>query len=142
MTAPIEMGKFVGAPVRTQAFDGVLVSENTYTAGLRVAAHAHDAPLLSLVLQGTATEEVGSRTRELGAQSLIYTPSFETHGHRYLTAGRWLNIQFSARWFARRRGRGRVADRAAGRARWQRGQLGGAARRRAPRAGWCVTVRR
>jgi len=101
MTAPIEMGKFVGAPVRMQAFDGVLVSENTYTAGLCVAAHAHDAPLLSLVLQGSSTEEVGSRTRELGAQSLIYTPSYATHGHRYLTPGRWLNIQFSARWFAR-----------------------------------------
>src|SRR3982751_3077560 len=68
MTAPIEMGKFVGAPVRTQTFDGVVVSENTYAAGLRVAAHTHDAPLLSLVLQGNATEEIGNRTRELGGQ--------------------------------------------------------------------------
>jgi AraC family transcriptional regulator len=79
----------------------VTVAENTYAAGLCVAAHAHDAPLLSLVLQGTATEEIGSRSRELGAQSLLYTPSYATHGHRYLTPGRWLNIQFSARWFAR-----------------------------------------
>jgi AraC family transcriptional regulator len=101
MTAPIEMGKFLGAPVRVQAFDGVSVAESTYAAGLHVAAHAHDAPLLSLVLQGTATEEIGSRSRELGAQSLLYTPSYATHGHRYLTPGRWLNIQFSARWFAR-----------------------------------------
>ena len=65
MTAPIEMGKFVGAPVRAQAFDGVSVAENTYAAGLCVAAHTHDAPLLSLVLHGSATEEIGSRTREL-----------------------------------------------------------------------------
>ena len=101
MTAPIVMGKFVGAPVRAQAFDGVSVSENTYAAGLRIAAHAHDAPLLSLVLQGSATEEIGRRTRELAAQSLLYTPSYETHGHQFLTPGRWLNIQFSARWFAR-----------------------------------------
>ena len=101
MTAPIEMGKFVGAPIRAQAFEGVSVAESTYAAGLRVAAHAHDAPLLSLVLQGSATEEIGGRTRELGAQTLLYTPSYATHGHRYLTAGRWLNIQFSARWFAR-----------------------------------------
>jgi len=101
MTAPIEMGKFIGMPVRARAFDGVSISENTYAAGQRVGAHAHDEPLLSLVLQGNATEEVGSRTRELGAQSLLYTPSYETHGHRYLTPGRWLNIQFSARWFAR-----------------------------------------
>lgn len=101
MTAPMEMGKFVGAPVRAQTFEGVSVSENTYTAGLRVAAHVHDAPLLSLVLQGSATEEIGNSSRELGAQSLLYTPSYATHGHRFLTPGRWLNIQFSSRWFAR-----------------------------------------
>ena len=82
MTAPIEMGKFVGAPVRTEAFDGVSVAENTYAEGLRVAAHAHDAPLVSLVLQGSATEEIGSRRRELGAHTLLYTPPYETHAHR------------------------------------------------------------
>jgi AraC family transcriptional regulator len=101
MSAPIEMGKYVGAPVHAHTSDGVSIAENTYASGLSVAAHAHDAPLLSLVLQGHATEEAGGRSRELGTQSLLYTPSFETHGHRFLTAGRWLNIQFSARWFAR-----------------------------------------
>ena len=101
MTSPIGMGKFVGAPVRTQAFDGVSIAENTYAAGQLVAAHAHDEPLLSLVLQGSATEEICGHTREIGAQTLIYTPSYETHGHRYLTPGRWLNMQFSTRWFAR-----------------------------------------
>jgi AraC family transcriptional regulator len=101
MTAPIGIGKFVGAPVRARTLDGVSLSENTYVAGLRVAAHAHDAPLISLVLQGNATEEIGSQSRELGAQSLLYTPSYETHGHRFLTSGRWLNIQFTAGWFTR-----------------------------------------
>jgi AraC family transcriptional regulator len=61
MTASIEMGKFLGAPVRAQAFDGVSVAENTDAAGLHVAAHVHDAPLMSLVLQGAATEEIGGR---------------------------------------------------------------------------------
>ena len=101
MTAPIQMGKFVGSPVRAEAFEGVSLAESTYAAGLRVAAHAHDAPLLSFVLQGEATEEIGSRSRELTAQSLLYTPSHEIHAHRYLTPGRWLNVQFSSRWFAR-----------------------------------------
>jgi AraC family transcriptional regulator len=101
MTAPIEMGKFVGAPVRTQAFEGVSIAESTYAEGQRVAAHAHDEPLLSLVLQGHATEAIAGNVREVGAQTLLYTPSYETHEHRYLTPGRWLNIQFSTRWFAR-----------------------------------------
>lgn len=101
MTAPIGIGKFVGAPVRARAFEGVSLAENTYAAGLRVAAHAHDAPLLSLVLQGSATEEIGTRSRDLGVNSLLYTPPHETHGHRFLTPGRWLNIQFTPSWFAR-----------------------------------------
>lgn len=101
MTAPIGIGKFVGAPVRARTFEGVSLAESTYAAGLRVAAHAHDAPLLSLVLQGSATEEIGSHSRQLDAQSLLYTPSFETHAHRFLTAGRWLNVQFTAGWFGR-----------------------------------------
>ena len=101
MTTPIEIGRFVGAPVRAHTFDGVSIAENTYASGLSVAAHTHDAPLLSLVLQGHATEEIGGHSRELKSQSLLYTPAFESHGHRFLTAGRWLNIQFSARWIAR-----------------------------------------
>ena len=101
MTAPIGMGKFVGAPLRARTFEGVTLAESTYAAGLRVASHAHDAPLLSLVLQGNATEELGRQSRELGVQSLLYTPSFEAHAHRFLTPGRWLNIQFTPEWLAR-----------------------------------------
>jgi AraC family transcriptional regulator len=75
MTAPMGIGQFVGAPLRAHAFDGVSLAENAYAAGLRVAAHVHDAPLLSLVLQGSATEEVGTRSRELDVNSLLYTPA-------------------------------------------------------------------
>ncbi|MEO7998617.1 MAG: AraC family transcriptional regulator, partial [Gemmatimonadaceae bacterium] len=56
---------------------------------------------VSLILQGDATEEAKGSSRELSAQSLLYTPAFATHGHRFLTAGRWLNIQFTPQWFAR-----------------------------------------
>jgi AraC-like DNA-binding protein len=101
MTAPIGIGRFIGAPLRARTLEGVSLAENRYAAGLRVAAHAHDAPLLSLVLQGTATEEIGSRSRELGADCLLYTPSYATHAHRFLTQNRWLNVQFTAGWFAR-----------------------------------------
>lgn len=101
MTVPIGMGKFVGAPIHAREFEGVSIAENTYASGLRVASHAHDAPLLSLILQGHATEENAGQTRDLAPQSLLYTPTFETHGHTFLTAGRWLNIQFAPRWFAR-----------------------------------------
>lgn len=98
---PIRMGQFIGAPVHTHRFDGVSLAENTYAPGLRVGDHVHDAPLVSLVLQGTATEETKGISRELTPQTLLYTPAFATHGHRFLTAGRWLNMQFTAAWFER-----------------------------------------
>lgn len=112
MKAPFEMGKFIGSPVHSHSFDGVSIAENTYVSGTHVGAHAHDSPLLSLVLQGHATEDVDGRSRELGTQNLLYTPSFETHAHRFLTAGRWLNIQFSPRWFGRVGAEGRDLPRA------------------------------
>ena len=101
MTTPMVMGRFVGAPAHVAAFDGVSIAESTYAAGLRQSPHAHDAPLVSLVLQGDATEEFGGRTRALTAQSLLYTPAYATHGHLFRTPGRWLNMQFSDAWFAR-----------------------------------------
>jgi AraC family transcriptional regulator len=101
MTAPLEMGKFVGAPLHVRAYDGVSLAENSYASGAVQAQHAHDAPLISLVLQGNATEETKARSRELSSHNLLYTPPYETHGHRFLTPGRWLNIQFTPRWFGR-----------------------------------------
>jgi AraC family transcriptional regulator len=87
--------------VHAHRFEGVSLAENTYAPGLHVGAHVHDAPLVSLVLEGNATEEARGGPRELSAQTLLYTPAFATHGHRFLTAGRWLNIQFTPAWFAR-----------------------------------------
>ena len=101
VTTPIQIGQFVGAPVHVHRFDGVSLAENTYAPGLSVGAHVHDAPLVSLILQGTATEESKDGSRELTAQSLLYTPAYAAHGHRFLTSGRWLNIQFTSEWFAR-----------------------------------------
>ena len=101
MTTPIKIGKFVGRPVHVHRFEGVSLAENTYTPGLLVGAHTHDAPLVSLILQGAATEESKGSSRELTAQTLLYTPAFATHAHRFVTAGRWLNVQFTSEWFAR-----------------------------------------
>lgn len=101
MSNPIAIGQFVGAPVHVRRFDGVSLAENLYSPGLHVGAHVHDAPLVSLVLHGNATEETRASTRELSAQTLLYTPAFATHGHRFMTESRWLNIQFTPAWFAR-----------------------------------------
>jgi AraC family transcriptional regulator len=111
MTQPLAIGSIVGQPAHRHAFDGVSVVEATYKAGLIVSPHAHDSILVSLVLRGDATEEYRGRTRELAAQSLLYTPAFETHGHRFLNPGRWLNIQLTEAWLTRLlAGQARLAD--------------------------------
>ena len=71
MTTPLALGRFLGAPAHALAFEGVAIAENVYSAGLVQAIHAHDAALISLVLDGDATP------------------------------GRWLNIQFSSTWSSR-----------------------------------------
>ena len=81
MTAPIEMGKFIGAPTRAHTFEGVVIAENTYASGMTVAAHEHDSPLLSLVLHGHATEEVNGQSREMATHNLLYTPSSVSYTH-------------------------------------------------------------
>ena len=43
MTTPLVLGRFLGTPARTLAFDGVAIAENVYPAGLVQAIHAHDA---------------------------------------------------------------------------------------------------
>ena len=101
MSHPIKLGHFVGVPAHVQAYEGVSIAESTYTPGTVVTSHAHDSALLTLVLSGDATEETRGRSRNLAAQTLLFTPAYEIHGHRFRTAGRWLNMQFSDSWFAR-----------------------------------------
>ena len=101
MNDVIRLGHFVGAPAHAQAFDGVSIAENTYAHGTVVTPHAHDAALITLVLSGDSTEENRGRSRDLGAKTLLFTPAYETHGHRFRNAGRWLNIQVSDAWLTR-----------------------------------------
>ncbi|MEO8619650.1 MAG: AraC family transcriptional regulator [bacterium] len=101
MTDPIKLGQFVGAPAHSQAYEGVSIAESTYAPGTIVKPHAHDSALLTLVLSGDSTEEHRGKSRNLAAQTLLFTPSFEMHGHQFRNASRWLNMQFSDAWFAR-----------------------------------------
>lgn len=101
MNDPIKLGHFIGAPAHAQAYAGVSIAESTYAPGTIVKPHAHDSALLTLVLSGDATEEHRGRSRDLAAQTLLFTPAYEMHGHVFRNAGRWLNMQFSDAWFSR-----------------------------------------
>lgn len=101
MSDLIRLGHFTGAAAHAQKYEGVSIAESTYAPGTIVTPHAHDAALITLVLSGDSTEENRGRSRELGAQTLLFTPSREMHGHLFRNAGRWLNMQVSDAWLAR-----------------------------------------
>jgi AraC-like DNA-binding protein len=101
MSDPIKLGHFVGKPAHAHAYEGVSIAESTYAPGTIVKQHAHDSALLTLVLSGDSTEENRGKSRNLVAQTLLFTPAYEMHGHLFRNAGRWLNMQFSDAWFAR-----------------------------------------
>jgi AraC family transcriptional regulator len=101
MSDLIRLGHFVGAPAHALAYEGVSIAESTYAPGTVVTPHAHDAALITLVLSGDATEENRGHTRNLAAQTLLYTPPHEMHGHLFRNAGRWLNMQVSNAWLTR-----------------------------------------
>ena len=101
MNDVIRLGHFVGAPAHAQTFEGVSIAENTYAQGTIVTPHAHDAALITLVLSGDSTEENRGRSRNLDAQTLLFTPAYEMHGHLFRNAGRWLNMQVSDSWLTR-----------------------------------------
>src|SRR5829696_8424310 len=75
--------------------------EGTFAAGQVLPCHVHDAPVISLVLEGAGQEEVGGRTRPVTAQDILLTPSYAPHGYRFGSRGRWFNIQLSDAWLAR-----------------------------------------
>jgi AraC family transcriptional regulator len=102
MSTPVSLDTFVGPPVHALTHDGIAFYDNAYQVGQVIPLHVHAEPVLSLVLAGEGVEEVGSRTRTLVAQDLLYTPSHAPHGYRFGIKGQWFNIQLSDDWLARK----------------------------------------
>jgi AraC family transcriptional regulator len=100
-TPAVALAQFVGPAIFVHAHGDVAMHEGTFAAGQRLPCHVHDAPVISLVLEGEGQEEVGGRTRAVAAQDLLLTPSFAPHGYRFGSRGRWFNVQLSDAWLAR-----------------------------------------
>jgi AraC family transcriptional regulator len=97
----VALAKFVGPAVFVHAQGDVAMHEGTFAAGQVLPCHVHDAPVISLVLEGAGQEEVSGRARAVTAQDILVTPSFAPHGYRFGSRGRWFNIQLSDAWLAR-----------------------------------------
>ena len=98
---PVTLDRYVGPPIHVHGHGEVEIHEGSYSAGLVIPRHVHVEPVVSLVLAGDGEEEVGTRTRAVGAQDLLFTPAYAPHGYRFGSPGRWFNMQFSHAWLAR-----------------------------------------
>jgi AraC family transcriptional regulator len=84
-----------------QGGGGITIHEGSFDTDLVIPVHIHDAPVVSLILRGVASEQVSEGTRELVAQDLILTPAFAPHAYAFREPGKWLNMQFPDDWFTR-----------------------------------------
>jgi AraC family transcriptional regulator len=101
METAVALARFVGPAIYVHARGDVAMHEGSFAAGMVLPCHVHDAPVISLVLEGAGDEEVHGRTRGVAAQDILFTPSFAPHGYRFGSRGRWFNIQLSDAWLAR-----------------------------------------
>src|SRR5687768_3288707 len=101
MQTTVALARFVGPAIYVHAPGDVAMHEGTFASGMVLPCHVHDAPVVSLVLEGAGDEEVHGRTRGVAAQDILFTPSYAPHGYRFGSRGRWFNIQLSDAWLAR-----------------------------------------
>jgi AraC family transcriptional regulator len=102
MATPVSLERFVGPPLHaTKGGGGIAIHEGSFEAGVDIPVHVHDAPVISLILRGVASEQIGVGNQDIESQDLILTPAFAPHGYRFRESGTWLNMQFSDEWLAR-----------------------------------------
>jgi len=101
METTVALARFVGPAIHVHAPGDVAMHEGSFAAGMVLPCHVHDAPVISLVLEGAGDEEVHGRTRGVAAQDILFTPSYAPHGYRFGSCGRWFNVQLSDAWLAR-----------------------------------------
>lgn len=81
---------------------GLELAETSYRRGQRIGAHAHEHPLLVIVVSGEMTERVGGRSVRCPSGTALYHPAGESHSHCFEAPGsRCLVGEFDAAWLDR-----------------------------------------
>jgi len=97
-------GRFAGNSLRSRAVGGLVLTETTYRAGLKIARHSHERACFVLVLQGCFSESYERRTRTGAPSMLIFRPQGEPHADSFdRGAARCLNIELADEWLERAR---------------------------------------
>ena len=87
MSNPIQDGRFYGQVAVSRRLGDLVLSETTYEAGAVVPWHAHESPLVCLVLRGALEEFTARGHRRFPGGALFYHPRHEPHAHRFEPPG-------------------------------------------------------
>jgi AraC family transcriptional regulator len=92
-------GQLQGENIATRGFGPFLMTETVYPNAWRIRRHAHELPLLCLVLRGSFEERVRRHDRFCHSGTLIARPGDETHSDRFGPKGaRCLTIEIDPEW--------------------------------------------
>ena len=87
MSSVIQDGQFYGKVTGTRRLGDFVLAETRYGGGAIVPWHAHESPLVCLVLRGGLEERTGAGRRQYASGAVFYHPMREPHSHRFEPSG-------------------------------------------------------
>jgi len=97
----MKRGELHGTNVLSLAVSHFQLTDTVHGRNADAPAHYHELPLICLVLQGSFSERIGGRRREVAGASGLLRPTGEVHANRFGTAGaRCLTVEIDRQWFA------------------------------------------
>jgi AraC family transcriptional regulator len=99
MSPQFVTGHFPGKVLGSREVSGFLFTETGYLPNQRIPYHTHERANFIIVLRGTFTECLGTKTRTCAPRWIIFRPPGELHrDHFHHAGGRCLTIEVPATW--------------------------------------------
>ena len=88
-----------GRLLRKKETAGLILTETTYAANLKLSKHVHSLPYFCFVLQGNYQEFNDRKNLDCKSSTLLFHAVGEAHANRfYDSGGRCFNVQLSRAW--------------------------------------------
>lgn len=93
MKLKLEAGNFYGATAKALNVSGFRFTEKAYRPGIALPRHSHELAHFCFVIEGSYTENIGSRSDERTPATLIFYPPDVTHSEAHHSKGRHFLIE-------------------------------------------------
>ncbi|MGE3468424.1 MAG: helix-turn-helix domain-containing protein [Pyrinomonadaceae bacterium] len=95
MAIKLKAGEFFGRRSDVIEADGYSFAESSYAPTAQLPTHAHELAHFCLVLDGSYTETIGSRSYDRTPATLVYYPTDVSHSEKHHTTGRHFLVEIS-----------------------------------------------